>query len=337
MANWFDNLFDRFTNSIREAFLAVIGDVDDNVIMADITKRIEDGDVIGAFQATGLTDAAMRPITKQVEEAFETGGIVAGDQFPNRLNTPAGAMRFHFDVRDARAEAWLRDRSSTLITRISRDTQTNIRTLLYDGQVAGENPRKTAVKIVGSYDPVAKKRIGGVIGLTPQFERAVGRARVELGALDSTYFQRGRRDKRFDSFIRNAIASKTPLTQEYINKVATRYSDSLLLLRGENIARTETIAALNRAEWEAVSQAADMGAVNRQLTKRAWDNAGDARVRHDHDIMEGQEVGIDEPFIAPDGSRLMFPGDTSLGASAKETVNCRCRARLKVDWLGDIY
>jgi hypothetical protein len=32
---------------------------------------------------------------------------------------------------------------------------------------------------------------------------------------------------------------------------------------------------------------------------------------------------MDEPFVV-DGEQLMFPGDTSMGATARNIVNCRC-------------
>lgn len=40
--------------------------------------------------------------------------------------------------------------------------------------------------------------------------------------------------------------------------------------------------------------------------------------------MDGVTVPLEQPFITPAGSRLMYPGDRSLGALAGEVVNCRC-------------
>jgi hypothetical protein len=48
---------------------------------------------------------------------------------------------------------------------------------------------------------------------------------------------------------------------------------------------------------------------------------------------KGQGILFDEPFVSPSGDRLMFPGDRSLGASADETVQCRCRVEYRVDWI----
>ena len=49
-----------------------------------------------------------------------------------------------------------------------------------------------------------------------------------------------------------------------IDKLITRYKSSLLKLRGDTIARTETIQSLNRSQHEALMQAADMGAVKQK-------------------------------------------------------------------------
>jgi hypothetical protein len=326
-------LINRFTPRIRDAFLTAIQDVTNRTILADMVRAIQIGDVEQAFRALGFSPAAMRPITAMIEQAFEAGGVLVGGTFPARLNTPTGRTVFRFDIRDSRAEAWLRDYSSTLITRITDDTRVVVRNVLTDAMNAGRNPRNTALDIVGRVDQQSGRRVGGVVGLTPQFERAVARAREELRNLDSNYFTRERRDRRFDATVHKAIRDGKPLDAETINRLTGRYSDSLLQLRGETIARTESIAALNRSEWEALMQAKDMGAINDDATVRIWDATGDRRTRHTHMVMHGQKVGLDEPFKLPGGKTLMYPGDTSLGAPASETINCRCRVRLKVDWL----
>lgn len=328
-------LIERFIPEIKAAFLAAIQDVISHASEQAIIEAIENGDLEAAFRALGFSPAAMRPITAMIERAFETGGVTTAETFP-MFNT-----MFRFDVRNSRAEAWIRDRSSRFVSRVTEDVRVAIRNVMTDGLTNGRNPRDTALDLIGRYNRTTRRREGGVIGLTAQFERAVQRARQELATLDPAYFRRERRDERFDRTVWKAINSKTPLTTDVINKLVGRYSDSLLQLRGENISRTETMAALHRSEYEAIKQAVDEGKVKASTVKRIWDNAGDNRVRHSHNLMEGQTVGLDEPFVTPpnsDGnvSRLMFPCDTSLGADASETINCRCRARLKIDWLSEL-
>jgi hypothetical protein len=40
--------------------------------------------------------------------------------------------------------------------------------------------------------------------------------------------------------------------------------------------------------------------------------------------MDNVVVPIDQPFITPTGSRMMYPGDRSEGAPAGDVANCRC-------------
>ena len=81
-------------------------------------------------------------------------------------------------------------------------------------------------------------------------------------------------------------------------------------------------------------QAIEAGAVKGDRVKRIWDSSGDSRVRPDHRIMDGKTVeGMDTPYTLPGGARMLYPGDTSLGAPASQTVACRCYEALEVDWL----
>lgn len=59
--------------------------------------------------------------------------------------------------------------------------------------------------------------------------------------------------------------------------------------------------------------------------KKRWRTVGDNRVRDIHKEVNFQERLITRPFDV-NGERLMHPGDTSLGASAGNVINCRCSA-----------
>lgn len=329
-------LVEKLTPVVRDAFLAAIADVSDETILKDLIAAIERQDYQGAFEQLGMSQASMRPLTRALEATFEQGGIAFGQTFPKIIQTNAGRAVFRFDVRNERAEKWIKDQSGSLITRIQEDARVNIRNVMQVGLEAGNNPRLTALDIVGRVNTATGKREGGIIGLTQPQELSVRNARKNLIDLDPQYFSRLRRDKRFDGIVQRAIETKTPLTAVQIDKLVTRYKDSLLQLRGEGITRTETIQSLNRSQFEAITQASDLGAMKKNQARKEWDTAGDNRVRHDHALMDGQVVNFNEPFIAPDGSLMMFPGDISLGASAKQIINCRCRMKLKIDWLQNI-
>jgi len=332
-----DALAELFVPDLRSAFFAAIQDITDTVIIAQLVEAIEAGDVERAFRLLGFSDAAMRPLTAAIERAFETGGVLTGRTFPKYLTTPSGKAVFRFDVRNARAEAWLRDKSSSLVTAITDGARSNVQTALTVGMEKGLNPRVVALDIVGRVNPASGKREGGSIGLSANQELWVRSAQTKLENLDNGYFNMELRDKRFDRTVAAAIRDGKPLSRETVDKLVGRYRDAALKWRGDNIARTEAMQALNASEYEATRQAVDIGAVKKDAVQREWDDAGDGRVRPSHRKLNGQRVGLDEPFVSPlTGARMKHPGDTSLGAPTSEVAMCRCRVRSVIDWLSSL-
>lgn len=112
------------------------------------------------------------------------------------------------------------------------------------------------------------------------------------------------------------------LKGEGIPKIARRLKDvSEKSLRDSiRIARTETTRVQNSAKMDIGKEGQRLGF---EMWKR-WIATTDGRVRDDHLAMNGVEVPQDEPFVLPDGSKLMFPGDISMGAPAEQVINCRC-------------
>jgi len=331
-------LIDQFAPIIAKGFRAAIADIADGAILNEIIEAIKAGDIVRAVRATGMSEAAYRPLSAAIEQAFETGGVMVAGTFP-KLQSRGVRTEFRFDIRNSRAEAWLRDHSSTMVTRITNEQTNNIRNLITEGMRAGENPRLVALDLVGRIDPQTGRRTGGVIGLSGPQERYVARARAELADPEtaSNWFNRERRDKRFDATVQKSIDSGVALDRDTITKLTGNYSNSLLKLRGETIGRTEALTSLNKSQDEAFRQAVDQGSIKQSAVKRIWDSTGnDGRTRHSHLEMEGQTVGLDEPFVTPSGQRLMFPGDTGLGAGPEETINCRCRVKMDVDFLAGV-
>ena len=60
--------------------------------------------------------------------------------------------------------------------------------------------------------------------------------------------------------------------------------------------------------------------------KKRWITKNDKKVRHTHVWSDGQEADIEKPFIVG-GYEMLFPLDQSLGADAREVVNCRCTCK----------
>lgn len=326
---------------IQRLFLEVMQDIVDRAILSEMIAAIEANDAERLFKATGFTPAALAPIIDAIEQVYKDSAETTTDGMPKRIRTPTGLAIFRFDMRNPRVENDLKVNSSILITRLTEEARQNVRNALQDGMIKGDNPRTTALNIVGRIDPVTKQRIGGVIGLTENQEMWVRNAERYLKQLDPKYFNLKLRDKRFDSIVQKAIESGKPLSSDDVSKIITRYKAAALKWRGENISRTETIQALNRGEYMANMQLVQEGLIKPEQVTKEWDDVGDSRVRHTHRFLaqkygKGKGIGLDEPFISPSGARLMFPGDSRLGAPVEEIAHCRCRVHIRVNWLAGV-
>jgi len=105
-------------------------------------------------------------------------------------------------------------------------------------------------------------------------------------------------------------------TVEIAERLQRQYRD-FSVRRAMTIARTEVVSASNYGSFA--------GALQTGLDfQKVWLSSRDDRVRDDHQEMDGVAVGKQELFVLPDGSKVMVPGDSSEGASATQTINCRC-------------
>ena len=86
------------------------------------------------------------------------------------------------------------------------------------------------------------------------------------------------------------------------------------------IARTETTRVVNGAKMDIGKEGQRLGY---EMWKR-WVSTSDGRTRPEHIAMNGIEVPQDAPFVLLDGTKMMFPGDISMGADASQVCNCRC-------------
>lgn len=86
--------------------------------------------------------------------------------------------------------------------------------------------------------------------------------------------------------------------------------------RAARIARTESGIAGNAGIMDGLVQAG--------VEAKRWISSRDEKVRHTHEVADGQEVGINEPFDVG-GYLLDHPGDPD--GPPEEIINCRCAVR----------
>ena len=85
--------------------------------------------------------------------------------------------------------------------------------------------------------------------------------------------------------------------------------------RATKIACNEANSVINYAELQK--------AIEQGFTYKQWHTELDEKVRETHQEMEGVTIPIKEPFFVGN-SRMMMPHDITMGADAREIVNCRC-------------
>lgn len=325
---------------VQEIFLRQMQDVVDNAILSEMVRAIEMGDAEALFTATGFTPAVLGPILDRIEALYGDTANLTVDGFPNRIRTPTGLIVFRFNMRNPVVEKELRENSTRLVSNLMEDARGVVRSTLERGMIEGLNPKTTALDIIGRIDPTTKQRVGGVIGLTTNQEKWVVNAERYLKTFDEKYFSLELRDKRFDKIVRSHFDAGKKPPSNTIQKAVTAYKTRALRYRGEVIARTETLNTVQMSKYRVHKQLVEEGKIPQNAIKKWWNAVGDRRTRPSHNIMEVTTrkipIDIDEPFVSPSGARLMHPGDRSLGAPAKETIQCRCMVEFKVDWSYDL-
>lgn len=124
---------------------------------------------------------------------------------------------------------------------------------------------------------------------------------------------------------------KTDYTDRELALVAATILGRKFLGRESSIIITETQAAAESTkliEAYALAGLSSMAAVTRERTpdtqsKKEWVDVGDNKVRPGHRAREVAEVGVNAPFVV-NGQRMMYPSDNFMGATADNTIKCRC-------------
>ena len=329
-------LLDEHAPLIQAAFMASIADIRSQITLKLLVERLEHGDIAGALDALNLERAAFSRVENAIAQAYNAGGTAMTGNMPTLRDRAGARIVVRFDARNPRAEEWLRAHSSQLVTGIIEDQRASVRVALDIALQAGQNPNRTALDVVGRVNRATGRREGGLIGLSGPQADYVASARAELSAGDPaslrSYLQRSRRDKRFDRAVMKAIDGGK-LDAATIDRIVGRYADRLLQLRGEMLARTETLTSIHAAKHEGFRQGLDKTNYPPEAVTRVWRSAGDNKVRHTHAAMNGQVVkGLDAPFLSPSGAMLRYPGDTGLGAGADEVIGCRCDDDYRIDF-----
>jgi hypothetical protein len=128
------------------------------------------------------------------------------------------------------------------------------------------------------------------------------------------------------------VVSKYVEVDEYIRAYAVYVANSLVEATLNNKGK-EYYTSYKRAVFVACEEAQAVfnhtdhtKALKQGKTKKQWVDKKDWVERESHREVGSKIIDINKPFLVGD-SLMMHPKDRSMGADAKEIINCRCRIR----------
>lgn len=297
---------------IASAFIQAMETIRLRIPAEQIALLIERRDFVtleNAF-AGHFTSTEWQPYGRAIEKA-----VLAGTKATSETQGVVNGAQEDFEIRvglNPRLEQFAQTMTSTRIREIDQTTRDTIRQVLQSGLTAGDDPFEIA------------RRIRGSIGLTKSQEAAVNNYERMLRALDPNALERKLRDRRSDASVARAIMNDKTLTDAQVRSLVDRYRDRYVKYRANVIARTESIRAVQGAQWELFQDMINRGQIDARQVRRTWIHTGDAHVRNAHlqiPSMNPRGVGQNETFSSPLGP-ILYPGDPS--ALAANTIQCRC-------------
>lgn len=287
------------------AYLAEVRAVESAATVAEVERLIAEDDRDGL--AVLLSLGSLTLFTELFRTAFIQGA-------QNEL-----AGRWRFDSNTWAVINLLMGEYASIRDTSAMDLRKTIDVVLANGNTT----RNKALDLLGVKGATAR-RTGGMVGLPVQMSEWVESARQQLLSGDRAamraYLTRKLRDTAYDRF----VIPGSKLTIEQANTISRAYSSRLLQSYAKQLAQTYAQQAYNAGRNHAIQQLLDNGTITLDQVQKKWRTMRDERVRHSHATMNNQRVGFTEPFVSGIGGLLMYPGDTSLGASDADIYNCRC-------------
>jgi len=297
---------------IARAFIAAIEQIRTRVPAEQIARMIERRDFVSLENAFAghFTSTEWQPYGAAIQQAV-LAGVKATSDTQGIVNGAQEDFQIAVGL-NPRLEQFALTMTSTRIREIDQTTRDTIRQVLQSGTTAGDDPFAIA------------RRIRGSIGLTQRQEAAVNNYERMLRALDPEALDRKLRDRRSDASVGRAIRNDKALTDAQVRSLVDRYRDRYVKYRANVIARTESIRAVQGAQWELFQDMINKGQIDARQVRRTWIHTGDGHVRNSHlqiPQMNPRGVGQAETFTSPLGP-ILYPGDPS--ALAANTIQCRC-------------
>lgn len=339
---------DRLEPAIRDAFIEAFEQVTSVIRLQQLEDMISAGNIEAAIDALRLEQGFFGPLYEAQRLTLLEGGALIMSEVPLRNPYDGSKFVFSFNGRHDRAEKWIREQSSRLITEVIEEQKEQARIVIREAAEIGQHPRDTARAIVGKVDRVTGKREGGFIGLDGRrqgvFNKVMDRMATPEGVRDLVTVPRDGRPPfvTLDSVneatkqrILRAHKAGTAVDAADIEISRKQLHNKLLKDRGDTIGRTEALNGLRAGRHEGFLQLTESGTVRADQVRIRWQASLDSRVRDSHRHLHGQTVKLGEFFNPAPGVFMQYPGDLehSLGnprGLAANVIQCRCLAVYRI-------
>lgn len=336
------DLIDRLTPDVQRAFLEAIGRITTQAQIRALEDAIRAGDASAVLRVLDLDRGQFTPLDRAFRDAYLQFGDWTMAGVALEATRQGARVTGYFDARNMRAERYMAEQSSRLITGpegLMDDIRENVRRVLTDGMVAGTSPRTAALNLVGRIDPLTGKRAGGVIGMLPrdvdmalEMERGliVGDKKQMARYLRSIENSKSLRDNVGVRRVANAYRNGEAVPAKDARAIITRWRGQVLRRRGETIARAELLGSGHHAQDEGLQQMVDSGKVRSEAIDEEWDASNDSATRDSHRFMDGQQRKFGEDFVTGLGNPARRPGDERL--PPEDRIGCRCIKHIRINF-----
>ncbi len=302
-------LIDSMEPEFARGFAALVLSIVRALSLDELEALILEG---GLLAAADTWPSRVSVLADLIEGGFITSGQSTSTSISRLIDVPTSFNQSAFG-----AVGFMQDDRARIVGNFLQGQDYATRRAVGASIVASQTARQQAVAYRRS------------IGLTERQVVTLEKFRLNLDNLSAEVLGRELRDRRFDTTVRNALSTDSPLTTTQINRMVEGYRKNLLTFRAGAIAQSEALRVVNAGNLEAFEQAVAADLFRSDQISREWRTAGDdGRRRSSHAPMEGQTRGLREAFISGAGVRLMFPGDPSAGA--RETAGCRCTIETQI-------
>lgn len=340
------HLSDTWSDTLRRIWIDALNGISSSVVLAQLVAEIERKNIEGALALLDINPDRFAPYERAILSAWDAGGAATIGAIP-QIRDPDGArIVLSWGARNVPAEQYIRSYAASSVDNLVGEALDNARQTLSDGLSRGQNPTRTARRLIGVRNPRNKKFEGGVIGLTrsasetsdrlyvglrsgqeDQLLRYLGISRRDL-ALPASELRRKLatsgyvRNRQFDGHVVRALREGAAVPQEASDRIVIAYANKSIVERAKALALTETNTAIAKAQSDAFEQQIASGRLDAQDVTKTWGRTISREPRQMHLAMVGVTVPFDQPFILPDGTQCMHPHDPNLPASHR--VNCKC-------------